>query len=54
MSNSEDKYHQILELFKELKEKEWSGSITFDLHRGNLSKKYKTVNTKLINPKSKY
>lgn len=48
MSNSEDKYHQILELFKEFKEKEWSGSITFDLHRGNISKKYKTVDVKLI------
>ena len=53
MSKSEDKYHQILEIFKQLKEKEWSGSITFDLHRGNISKKYKIVDVRLINPNSK-
>lgn len=53
MSKSEDKYYQILEIFKQLKEKGWSGSITFDLHRGNVSKKYKIIDVKSINPKHK-
>ncbi len=48
MSNHIDKYRQILEILKKLKEQEWSGSITFDLYKGNVSKKYKKVDIKLI------
>lgn len=53
MSNSKDKYHQIIELFKKLEAEGWSGSITFDFHRGNVSKKYKTIDIKVITTNSK-